>query len=410
MSESEKRLAMILAADVRIQPVAWTWQGRIPLGKVSGIDGMMGRGKTQILVNVLAAVTRGTALPGQDATPQSDVILISLEDGYADTIVPRLMAADANLFRVHLFDGYMFGGERTDGMFSLAEDIERLRWAIEEHDAHFVGIDPFTAALPSQVNSYKDQDVRRLLAPLAKVAEDTETAIVFTRHFRKGGGAPEDAGGGSVGIGAACRSVLRVDTDPENPERFLLSSVKSSVSKKPPTIGYHIEGVEIPYRQCQDVQGPALAPVKTSKIVWEGESTWTAETLAAQAMGSEERPRTEEAQDWLRDALSGGSRQAKELFRTAEADGIAKRTLHRAADALQVVKERKGFGEGSTWSLPSFIRAKISPFVPSKSMAQMGTNGTNGTHREDTEPDYLSPEEERFYLAQQAGLKVERAS
>lgn len=92
------------------------------------------------------------------------------------------------------------------------------------------------AAVGQSVNSYKDQDVRRILAPLAQVAEETGAAIVFTRHFRKGGGAAEDAGGGSVGIGAACRSVLRVDKDPENPERLLLSSVKSSVSKKPPTL------------------------------------------------------------------------------------------------------------------------------------------------------------------------------
>lgn len=94
-------------------------------------------------------------------------------------------------------------------------------------------------------------------------------------------------------------------------------------------------------------------------------------------MSTDEKPRAEEAQDWLRDALRGSPRPAKELFRAAEIEGIPKRTLQRAADVLLVLKERKGFGEGSTWALPSAIHAKNTPFVPSNSMTRMGTNGAN---------------------------------
>jgi hypothetical protein len=144
--------------------------------------------------------------------------------------------------------------------------------------------------------------------------------------------------------------------------------VKSSVSRKPPTLGYRIESVTLPSEE----------PIETSRIVWDGESTWTADALAYQAMSTDEKPRAEEALDWLRDALRDGQRPAKELFRAAENEGIPKRTLQRAADTLKVIKERKGFGEGSNWSLPTFIRAKESSFAPSKSMAPIGTNGANG--------------------------------
>lgn len=362
-----KRLALVCAADVEMEAVSYLWHERIPLGKVSGIEGRMGSGKTTQLTALGAAVTTGGPLPGQATTPQGAAILISLEDGLADTLVPRLKAAGADLSHCHLFEGYTFGSETEGGIFNLVEDIERLRWAIEDTGAALVAIDPFTAALGPTVNSYKDQDIRRVLAPLAQVAEDTGAAIVFTRHFRKGGGAAEDAGGGSVGIGAACRSVLRVDADPENPERYLLSSVKSSTSKKPPTLGYRIEGVTLP--------GPI--PIITSRIVWDGESSWTADALASHAMSTEERPRADEAQDWLRDALGNGAKSAKELFKAADGEGIPRRTLQRAADVLQVCKERKGFGEGSLWSLPASIRAKEPPFMPSKDMARMGTNGAN---------------------------------
>lgn len=366
---SVKRLALVCAASVAMVPVSFLWNQRVPRGKLTCLEGRMGVGKTTTLTAIIAAVTRGWPLPGQASTPQGAAILISMEDGQADTLVPRLTAAGADVGRCHLFGGYEVGGEMAGGIFSLSEDCQRLRWAIEEKGAAVVVIDPFTATLGTSVNSYKDQDVRRVLAPLAQVAEDTGAAIIFSRHFRKGGGAAEDAGGGSVGIGAACRSVLRVDPDPENPARFLLSSVKSSVSKRPSTLGYRIEQVTFP--------GTASVPIVTSRIAWDGESAWTADALAAHAMSTEERPRADEAQDWLRDALGAGGRPAKELFRAADAEGIPRRTLQRAADVLQVAKERKGFGEGSIWSLPVSIRATEAPFAPSTGMARMGTNGAN---------------------------------
>ena len=56
-------------------------------------------------------------------------------------------------------------------------------------------------------------------------------------------------------------------------------------------------------------------PILTSRIVWDGESAWTADALAAQSMNTEERPRTNEAQDWLRDALDHGAKSGKDLFK-----------------------------------------------------------------------------------------------
>ena len=362
-----KRLSLLRAADVKMDAVDYLWHARIPLGKVTCIEGRMGVGKTSILASIMGAVTRGESLPGQATTPRGAAILISLEDGLADTLVPRLHVAGADLEKCHLFNGYKFGRETESGIFSLVDDIELLRLAIRDTGAVLVAIDPFTAALGASVNSYKDQDVRRVLAPLAQLATDTDAAIVFIRHFRKGGGSAEDAGGGSVGIGAACRSVLRVDADPENPDRYLLSSVKSSVSKKPPTLGYRIESVAL--------SGPT--PIETSRIVWDGESSWTADALAAHATNSEERPRADEAKDWLINALGNGSKSAKELFKAADSEGIPRRTLQRAADVLRINKLRKGFGEGSLWSLSAAGRAIEPAFKPSKSMARMGANGAS---------------------------------
>ena len=354
-----KRLALMPASDIKMEPVQWIAIGRVPRGKVTGIEGKMGTGKTTAMISLVAAVTTGGPFPGQETTPKGNAILISLEDSPSDTLVPRLRAAGADMSRVSVFTGYELGGKTEEGVFNLPKDIPLLRHAIVEHGAVIVGIDPLSAALDQSVNSYKDQDVRRVLAPLAMIAQETGAAIVFVRHLKKGAAAVEDAGGGSVGIGAACRSVLRVDRDPDDPERLLLSSVKSSVSRKPPTAAYRLEGVQ--------VEGDP--PIETSRLVWDGESSWTAEDLAARVMEAGEGSRMDEAMEWLNAALAGGERSAKELFRGADADGIPRRTLQRAADCLHVQKTRKGFGEGSWWSLPDPIRAEQPPFAPTTALA-----------------------------------------
>ena len=349
-----KQLDFVSAANVTMTPVSFVWEGRIPRGKLTILEGRMGQGKTTLLAKVIAAVTGGPPLPGQRAAAPQDAILISLEDGLADTLVPRLEAAGADLSRCHLFNGYNFGGETVNGVFNLSEDCERLRWDIEGYSAAIVAIDPLTATLGSEINSYVDQDVRRVLARYAQLAEDTNAAFLFTRHLRKGGGKAEDAGAGSVGIGAVCRSVLRVDSDPEATARFYLSCVKASVTEKPSTISYHIEGVEL----------PGSPPIYTSHIVWDGESSWTADALAAQAMGTEERSRADDAREFLRSALADGPRSVKDVLHVAGLEEIAPRTLQRAADAMKVTKVRKGFGEGSTWALPVVIHAKEPSFAP----------------------------------------------
>ncbi len=371
-----KRLAFVRACDVQMESVQWVWSGYIPKAKLSVIEGRMGVGKTTLLTTVAAAVTTVGPLPGQATTMCGPVLVISLEDDMRDTLTPRLVAAHADLTKVHLYNGYEFAGRPVGGGFNLAEDCERLRLAVAETGAVLVILDPLTAMLGKTVNSFRDQDVRGVLAPLAQVAQATGAAIVFTRHFRKGGGAAEDAGGGSVGIGAACRSVLRVDRDPEDADRYLLSSVKSSLSRPPVTLGYRLEEALI---QSNDPSKPII----TSRTRWDGESAWTAQSLASHAAEEGDRSRATEAQDWLREALADGPKLAQDVLRAAGNEGIARRTLQRASDALHVVKERRGFGQGSLWSLPPLIGAMDVASVPTTELAPMGVNGANATPSSD---------------------------
>src|SRR5262245_3624196 len=91
------------AADVKPEPVEWLWPGRVALGKLTLIAGEAGLGKSQLAIAMAAAVTTGGEWPCREGrAPLGSVVILSAEDGAADTVVPRLIAAGADCKRVHL--------------------------------------------------------------------------------------------------------------------------------------------------------------------------------------------------------------------------------------------------------------------------------------------------------------------
>jgi RecA-family ATPase len=118
-------------------------------------------------------------------------------------------------------------------------DIDALRKAILEVGAKLVTIDPLMAFLPSEIDSYRDQDVRRGLAPLKDLAEETGAAIVLVRHLNKNqGGSAIYRGGGSIGIVGAARVGLLVAKDPDDAQRRVLAVTKNNLPKEMPSLAF----------------------------------------------------------------------------------------------------------------------------------------------------------------------------
>ncbi len=111
------------------------------------------------------------------------VLILSAEDGLADTITPRLRAANADLTKVLMLTEVIREGKaRTP---TLPDDLPRIEAAVRDHGVVLVVIDPLMAYLSAQVDSHRDQDVRRVLHPLARMAESTGAAVVVIRHLNK---------------------------------------------------------------------------------------------------------------------------------------------------------------------------------------------------------------------------------
>ena len=89
-----RRLIVQCAADVAVQPIEWLWPSRVAIGKLTLVAGEAGLGKSQVSIAMAAAVTTSGSWPWtRAAAPLGNVIFFSAEDGAADTIVPRLVAA-----------------------------------------------------------------------------------------------------------------------------------------------------------------------------------------------------------------------------------------------------------------------------------------------------------------------------
>jgi hypothetical protein len=320
---------IILLSEMTPRPLLWLWPGRVPLGKLTVLDGDPGLGKSLLSLDLAARVT--TARPMPDGTRSSlpdpaGVVILSAEDDFFDTIHPRLEATGADLSLVaNLSMVHTPQGKRLP----VVTDLEDIRLALRRVDARLMIIDPLMAYLPSTVNSHRDQDIRGVLAPLAALVADLGVALLVLRHLNKMLMANAlYRGGGSIGIIGAARSGLLVGLDPDDSERrrHVLVATKANLAKLPPALAYRIE----------------LPPDGAPFISWHGETSHTAAALLAQPGDKDTRSAVEEAVAFLVDVLTDGPVPANEVHQEAGQAGIARRTLHRAKSKLGIKAQKMG--------------------------------------------------------------------
>jgi len=321
--------------------IRWLWEGRIPLGNITVLDGDPGLGKSVFTTDLAARVTVARAFP--DGSPcgveanGAGVVMLNAEDSFSNTVGPRFDAAGGDSERaVWLSEVPEEVGSEYNRPVSLPEDITFLEGAIDRVATRLVIVDPFMAFLSSYTNAHKDQDIRHVLARLKSLAERTGAAILLVRHLNKmPGGNPLYRGGGSIGIIGAARSGLIVARDPDDPEdkKRVLASSKQNLSEPRPSLVFAVTS--------STVNGAA-------RIEWHGGSSLDATDLMRAPLEEEEKSALEEALEFLKDELSDGPMAAKQIKLNAKGEGVSERTLNRAKARLKVQSIKEAYGW--TWT------------------------------------------------------------
>jgi hypothetical protein len=289
---------IIWAAGVSPKPVRWLIADRVPLGAPTMVGGEPGLGKS-----ALTALYAAEGSLGAHGEPFV-TLFASAEDSRERIIVPRLLALGADLERVGFFAIRDECGSRD---LTFPDDMRLLEAAIVESGARMVVVDPLNAFLGGDVDSHKDQSIRRVLAPLARVAQERDVAIVCVAHTRKEKGGPAVYRlGGSVGYGGAARSVLGFGRDPEDPDgelghRRLLGHVKCNYGPLAPTLIYRHEAVDV-------LAGDDI--IATHRLVLVGESDVAPGDVFD---GPRKDDRGADAEEAIAERLAGGLRKSREV-------------------------------------------------------------------------------------------------
>lgn len=327
-------------STIETERVRFYWAGRLAAGKITVIDGDPGLGKSTMTLEIAARISAGEALPGSEPMLPAGVLLLSAEDGEADTIRPRLEAAGADLRRVYIFKMRDESGNTFPAV--IPDDLPALETQLAATRCKLIVIDPLMAFLSSERNANRDQDIRGALAPLAGMAERHGCAVILLRHLNKSlGSSPMYRGGGSIGIIGAARFGFIVAKDPEDKSgaRRIVAPQKINIGPEPPALAYELEGIP----------GSDVA-----RIRWLGEVSVNTADLLESVQSVSERTQRNEARVWLADMLRNGAVAAKDIQNDAKRDGISWRTLQRVKEDLGIVARRDGFGPGGkfVWSFP----------------------------------------------------------
>lgn len=317
---SRAELKIINMDEVAVEKVEWLWYPYISYGKITIIHGDGGEGKTTLILQLAALLSRGEKLPCDDTEREPiKVIYQTAEDGLGDTIKPRLLSGNADCTQIKVID-------ESEAALTMLD--ERVEQAIAETGARVIILDPMQAYIGAKVDMNRVNEVRNILSQFGRIAEKYRCAIILVGHLNKAQGNKSTYRGlGSIDFQATARSVLVVGRVKDKPEIRVAAHQKSSLAPEGKPIAFELSA-ENGFR-------------------WLGHYDISIDDLLC---GVSREKKSDIAERLIADCLSDGKYPQQTLLQKAQAMGISKRVLDGAKKNLNVrsVKE----GSGWYWELP----------------------------------------------------------
>ncbi len=313
----DSKLKIISMDTVQAEEIKWLWKPYIPFGKLTIVQGDPGEGKTTFSLWLASTLTQGKGFDEAGNIIQTEpvnVIYQTAEDGLADTVKPRLVAAGADCSKVKVID---------DTEKSLYMDDERLEIALKETGAKLLILDPLQAYLGERVDMNRANEAREMTKKLAALAERTGCAIILIGHMNKGNGAKAAYRGiGSIDFFAIARSVLLVARVPDDSTIRAVAQIKNNLAAEGSTIAFRLD---------------------ENGFSWIGEYDISTDELLSGFSNSDKHKM---AEDFLKRILSNGQTvPASYVFAQAKSIGVSKRTIENVKQELGV----KSIKDGASW-------------------------------------------------------------
>ena len=307
MTGKEETGIFTLYSDVEATAVRWLWYPFIPYGKLTIIQGDPGDGKTTMVLNLAAKLSKGEALDeNMKVTEPVNVIYQTAEDGLADTVKPRLELAGADCERIIVID-------ESDKSLSMVD--ERLEQAIVRTGARLLILDPIQAYLGGGMDMNRANEARDMTKKLGALAEKTKCAIILIGHMNKASGNKAAYRGmGSIDFFAVARSVLLVGRVEGESNTRAVVQIKNNLA----AFGH-----------------PKAFALSEDGFKWLGDYEITVDEVLGGI--TPKANKMEQAKQMLRElAETQSAVLSNEIFDRANELGISKRTLENAKKELGV--------------------------------------------------------------------------
>jgi putative DNA primase/helicase len=346
-------LVTIRADEVKVRNIDHIWKGWLARGKHTLMAGAGGLGKSTIECDLTARITKALKWPDDSGNaPLGSVVILNAEDSREDTLTPRLIAAGADLSKVHFIKAIIPPGSNSgvERKFSLLTDLKALTvFCKNVGDVVLIIIDPASSYMGGDLSPDSGSNVkmRTVLDPLTQLAEELDCSILSITHFNKGSSnSAVNKVLDSVAWVNAPRAVFGVfrdnDTEEQKEQDFgedslappvaagIVVPVKNNMGVWPVGLKYKIEtafgGVD--FRDGK--------PVDTSRIVWGEKTRERADDIVAAEAARGGRPSrgvTQFAIDWLETTLGDAGSEGvpvDDVRAAADAAGITENALREA--------------------------------------------------------------------------------
>ena len=334
--EPDSWLDVITLSEIEPEELEYLQPDIIPMGMLTALNSLEGTGKSHVAADIIARVTTGT--PWQNTPTErnkkGDVILYSREEHLSKTIVPRLLAHEADMTRIHIVRNVVSKNDDKH-IFELEYDMANLYRLMKRFPkTRLVCFDPITQYIAGNENS--NHDVQRALDVLTEFAEQHNVAILMISHFNKKGAAvsPINRMIGSRAFSTSCRIIWALEFDPKSDDDDVyMVCTKCNIGPRPLGFRFHISG-----------------PTGRGKVYWD-----VSRTSRLLGEGAEKTTKLEECCKWVREKLADDAKiPATEIYAEGDALGFNEIMLKRAKKEMSIISIKEGFGADgrSFWQNP----------------------------------------------------------